>query len=133
MQHCWFDSGQQGRRKLAPVAGTSFQTNYRNIHDLVPYLRDGNQHDFGHTVYDLSFTGDDEYDFNKAQKSQQMKRKLGIASNPLDQTTMKVRIANFLLSYTFSDCLFRRAPRNTCSSTSSRSYQQDLSSSTVKR
>lgn len=77
-----------GNLHLSP--GRSFQTNYRNIHDLVPYLRDGNQHDFGHTIYDLSFTGDDEYDFNKAQKSKEMKRKLGIASNPLDRTTMKV-------------------------------------------
>jgi len=86
-----------GNLHLSP--GRSFQTNYRNIHDLVPYLRDGNQHDFGHTVYDLSFTGDDEYDFNKAQKSQQMKRKLGIASNPLDQTTMKAGTSQYMFQY----------------------------------
>jgi len=86
-----------GNLHLSP--GKSFQTNYRNIHDLVPYLRDGNQHDFGHTVYDLSFTGDDEYDFNKAQKSQEMKRKLGIASNPLDRTTMKAGSSQYMFQY----------------------------------
>ncbi|KLO14713.1 endoplasmic reticulum-derived transport vesicle ERV46 [Schizopora paradoxa] len=86
-----------GNLHLSP--GRSFQTNYRNIHDLVPYLRDGNQHDFGHTIYDLSFTGDDEYDFNKAQKSQEMKRKLGIASNPLDRTTMKAGSAQYMFQY----------------------------------
>lgn len=62
-----------------------------NIHELVPYLRDdGNRHDFSHTIHQLAFQGDDEYDFNKAEKSKKMKKKLGIEANPLDGTFRKV-------------------------------------------
>lgn len=63
-----------------------------NIHELVPYLRDdGNRHDFSHTIHHLAFEGDDEYDFTKAEKSRQMKRRLGIEAGPLDGSNLKVR------------------------------------------
>lgn len=63
-----------------------------NIHELVPYLKDDkNRHDFGHTIHELSFEGDDEYNFTKKEKSKNMKKKLGIDGNPLDGAVGKVR------------------------------------------
>lgn len=76
---------------LALSPGRSFQSNYMNIHELVPYLKeDGNKHDFGHTIHELSFMGDDEYNFKKAEKSKNMKQRLGIDANPLDGAVGKV-------------------------------------------
>ena len=77
-----------GNLHLSP--GRAFQTNYRNVHELVPYLRDGHQHDFGHAIHELAFEGDDEYDFTVAEKSKKMKQRLGIAKNPLDNTVLVV-------------------------------------------
>lgn len=63
-----------------------------NIHELVPYLKDDeNAHDFSHTIHQLSFEGDDEYNFKKKEKSMDMKKRLGIAGNPLDGASGKVR------------------------------------------
>jgi len=80
-------------------AGRSFQTNYMNVHELVPYLRDGKQHDFGHTINELTFQGDDEYDFTKAEQSKSMKKKLGIDENPLDGTVRKAGSSQFMFQY----------------------------------
>jgi hypothetical protein len=78
-----------GNLQLSP--GRSFQTNFMDIHELVPYLRDdANKHDWTHNIHELAFEGDDEYDWNKAEKSKQMKRRLGIEANPLDDTYRKV-------------------------------------------
>ncbi|KAJ7644229.1 Sec1-like protein [Roridomyces roridus] len=67
--------------------GRSFQTNSRNVYELVPYLRDdGNRHDFSHVINSFSFAGDDEYDIYKAQASRDMKERMGIGKNPLDGT-----------------------------------------------
>lgn len=37
-----------GNFHLSP--GRSFQANAMHVHDLVPYLQDGNKHDFGHII-----------------------------------------------------------------------------------
>lgn len=80
-----------GNLHLSP--GRSFQTNYMNIHELVPYLKeDANKHDFGHQIHTLAFEGDDEYSFDKAETSKQMKARLGIAANPLDHTHLRVSL-----------------------------------------
>ncbi len=56
-----------------------------HMHDLVPYLKDEkNKHDFRHTIHELQFLGDDEYQISKATKSRTMKQRLGIEGNPLD-------------------------------------------------
>ena len=79
-----------GNIHLSP--GRSFQTNFMNIHELVPYLKDEkDKHDFGHTIHMLTFEGDDEYNYNKKQKSQKMKKQLGLEGNPLDGAVGKVR------------------------------------------
>ena len=81
-----------GNIHLSP--GRSFQTNYMNIHELVPYLKDDkNRHDFRHTIHELHFEGDDEYNYNKKQKSKEMKKKLGLEMNPLDGAVGNVSLA----------------------------------------
>ncbi|KAH8114481.1 Sec1 family-domain-containing protein [Phellopilus nigrolimitatus] len=87
-----------GNLHLSP--GRSFQTNYMNIHELVPYLKeDGGRHDFGHTIYDLSFEADDEYNFSKKEKGKQMKKKLGLDGNPLDGAVGIARSPQYMFQY----------------------------------
>ncbi|KAL5501557.1 ERV46 [Sanghuangporus vaninii] len=87
-----------GNIHLSP--GRSFQTNFMNIHELVPYLKDDqNAHDFGHTIHQLSFEGDDEYNFKKKEKSMDMKKKLGIVGNPLDGASGKAPHMQYMFQY----------------------------------
>jgi endoplasmic reticulum-Golgi intermediate compartment protein 3 len=72
--------------------GRSFQAAQSQIADFVPYLKnDGNRHDFSHTIQYLYFTADDEADTSKAQVSKEMRERLGIYQNPLDEHTARVR------------------------------------------
>ncbi|RDB17990.1 Endoplasmic reticulum-Golgi intermediate compartment protein 3 [Hypsizygus marmoreus] len=74
-----------GNIHLSP--GRSFQTNSRNAYELVPYLRDdGSRHDFSHEIHHFAFEGDDEYDYWKAEAGRAMRKRLGIAADPLDGT-----------------------------------------------
>lgn len=78
-----------GNIHLSP--GRSFRSGSQNIYELVPYLKeDGNRHDFTHTIHEFAFAGDDEYNFAKADKGKQLKKRLGIMEGPLDGTTQKV-------------------------------------------
>jgi len=90
-----------GNIHLSP--GRSFQTNSRNIYELVPYLRDdGHPHDFSHTIHEFAFEGDDEYDYRKASLTREMKNRMGIKSNPLDGTQGHVSLI-LVASYSSSD------------------------------
>ncbi|KAJ4481995.1 Sec1 family-domain-containing protein [Lentinula aciculospora] len=87
-----------GNIHLSP--GKSFQSSARNIYELVPYLRDdGNKHDFSHTIHQLSFEGDDEYDFRKAKIGREMKARLGLEKNPLDDTLHRTSKAQYMFQY----------------------------------
>jgi len=87
-----------GNIHLSP--GRSFQSGFRNFYELVPYLRnDGNKHDFSHTVNQLSFEGDDEYDYRKAKLGREMKARLGLDKNPLDGTEHKTAKAQYMFQY----------------------------------
>ena len=78
-----------GNIHLSP--GRSFRSSAQSLYELVPYLKeDGNRHDFSHTIHELAFEGDDEYDINKARLGKDLKQKLGIAANPLDGTEGRV-------------------------------------------
>ncbi|KAJ7795610.1 Sec1-like protein [Mycena olivaceomarginata] len=80
--------------------GRSFQTNSRNIYELVPYLRDdGNRHDFSHTIHEWGFQGDDEYDIYKAQIGQNMRQRLGIGQNPLDGARARTAKSQYMFQY----------------------------------
>ncbi len=60
----------------------------------MPYLKDdGNRQDFSHTIHELAFEGDDEYDMFKAEVGRDMKKKLGIEANPLDNRQLTVRLS----------------------------------------
>jgi len=87
-----------GNIHLSP--GRSFQTNSRNIYELVPYLRDdGNRHDFSHTIHQFAFEGDDEYDVYKAEASRAMKERMGIGKNPLDGTRARTPKSQYMFQY----------------------------------
>jgi endoplasmic reticulum-Golgi intermediate compartment protein 3 len=64
--------------------GRSFQTHVHHVHALVPYLKDQNHHNFGHTIHHFAFEGDDEYSAHKANLGTWFKEKMGIEYNPLD-------------------------------------------------
>lgn len=65
--------------------GRSFQANAMHVHDLVPYLQDGNKHDFGHVIHGLWFGSEAEEEFVGAGGVglEETKKALGIV-NPLD-------------------------------------------------
>ncbi|KAF5345558.1 hypothetical protein D9758_011989 [Tetrapyrgos nigripes] len=87
-----------GNIHLSP--GRSFQSSGRNFYELVPYLRDdGNKHDFSHTIHSLAFEGDDEYDIYKAQASREMKKRLGIGANPLDNFMARTSKPAYMFQY----------------------------------
>lgn len=80
--------------------GRSFQTNARNLYELVPYLRDdGNRHDFSHTIHHLAFEGDDEYDYWKAAAGSAMRRRMGLTENPLDGAVARTAKAQYMFQY----------------------------------
>jgi hypothetical protein len=81
-----------GNINLSP--GRSFQSSSRNIYELVPYLRnDGNRHDFTHSIHEFAFMSDDEYDLRKAKYGLDMKRRLGLDTNPLDGMVSRVSLS----------------------------------------
>ncbi|KAJ6621885.1 Sec1 family-domain-containing protein [Mycena sp. CBHHK59/15] len=87
-----------GNIHLSP--GRSFQTNSRNIYELVPYLRDdGNRHDFSHIIHYFAFEGDDEYDVYKAEAGRAMKKRMGLAGNPLDGARARTSKSQYMFQY----------------------------------
>ncbi|KAF8073775.1 Sec1-like protein [Lyophyllum atratum] len=87
-----------GNIHLSP--GRSFQTNSRNVYELVPYLRDdGSRHDFSHDIHHLAFEGDDEYDYWKAEAGRAMRKRLGLAADPLDNTQGRTSKAQYMFQY----------------------------------
>jgi len=87
-----------GNIHLSP--GRSFQTSSRNIYELVPYLRDEkDRHDFSHTIHQLAFQSDDEYDYWKAETGRAMRDRMGFAENPLDGARAHTRKAQYMFQY----------------------------------
>ena len=83
-----------GRIRVKKVAtnlqmnpGRSYQANALHSHDLVPYLRgDGQTHDFGHRIHHFRIESDDEYNPSKVLVADRIRKRLGVDSNPLDET-----------------------------------------------
>ncbi|KAI0300336.1 endoplasmic reticulum-derived transport vesicle ERV46 [Russula brevipes] len=87
-----------GNIHLSP--GRSFQAAQTRIYDLVPYLKnDGNRHDFSHTVHYMYFAADDEADESKAQVSKEMRERMGIYQNPLDDHIARTSKAQYMFHY----------------------------------
>lgn len=79
-----------GNINISP--GRSYQTNNRHFYDLVPYLKDDkNIHDFSHTVHEIYFMADDEYNPTKSKIGKDMRKRMGIEENPMDGYEAKVR------------------------------------------
>lgn len=70
---------------LALSFGQSFQANSYHVQELVPYLKDGPIHDFGHQIHKLTFESDDEYSPERAEAALRVKKSLGVHINPLDE------------------------------------------------
>ncbi|KAF8807133.1 Sec1-like protein [Phlegmacium glaucopus] len=80
--------------------GRSFQSSSRNLYELVPYLRDEkDRHDFSHVVHHLAFESDDEYDYWKAEAGKAMRRRMGLAENPLDGAAAHTTKAQYMFQY----------------------------------
>ncbi|KAH8916695.1 DUF1692-domain-containing protein [Atractiella rhizophila] len=88
-----------GNFHLSP--GRSFQSNAMHVHDLVPYLQGGKQHDFGHIIHRFSFgTGqeggyEDDSSYSKQKK---YREQLGIV-NPLDGLRAHTEESNYMFQY----------------------------------
>lgn len=89
-----------GRLRVNKVAGginlspgRSFQAStYQNVYELVPYLKEeGVRHDFSHSIHQLKFTADDEYDERKSVLMKNLRAKMGVIDHPLDNTEWVVR------------------------------------------
>jgi len=96
----------EGRLRVNKVAGSiqfsfgrSFQMNQMTLHELVPYLRDENVHDWRHRVGHLYFSGDDEFTLSKLQVSRAMKERLGIQGNPLDSAYGHTESTEYMFQY----------------------------------
>jgi len=80
--------------------GHSFRAAQAQIYEFVPYLKnDGNRHDFSHTLHHMYFTADDEADASKAQVSKEMRERLGIYQNPLDEHLARTSKAQYMFHY----------------------------------
>jgi len=98
-----------GRLRVNKVAGNihlspgrSFQAsnNYHNVYELVPYLKEeGVRHDFSHSVHQLKFTADDEYDERKSAMTKTLMATMGVMDHPLDNTDWATTENNYMFQY----------------------------------
>jgi len=97
-----------GRLRVNKVAGNihlspgrSFQaSNYQNVYELVPYLKEeGVRHDFSHSIHQLKFTADDEYDQRKSAMTKTLMAKMGVVDHPLDNTDWVTTESDFMFQY----------------------------------
>ncbi|KZO97037.1 Sec1-like protein [Calocera viscosa TUFC12733] len=79
--------------------GKSFQTNAMHVHDLVPYLKDANHHDFGHQIHYFAFESDGEQQAELGRLSKSIKTRLGIDKNPLDGVKAHTEESNYMFQY----------------------------------
>jgi len=88
-----------GNVLLSP--GRSFLTNSMTVQDLVPYLKEtnGQHHNFGHTIHQLSFESDDEYNLHKRNIGVEMKKRLGISVDPLADVTAHAPKTQYMFQY----------------------------------
>lgn len=93
-----------GRIKVNKVVGNllfspgrSFQLNGINMHDMVPYLRDGEVHHWGHVIENFRFESDEET--YKISQKVEMMEKLGWGSMPLDKYFAHARNPEFMFQY----------------------------------
>ncbi|KAF8610387.1 endoplasmic reticulum-derived transport vesicle ERV46 [Ceratobasidium sp. AG-I] len=86
--------------------GRSFVANRGHVQDLVPYLKDGNHHDFGHYIHEFRFEGDTEAEdeWRGTDRGTAWRKKVGIEANPLDDVMAHVsdsrtEASNYMFQY----------------------------------
>ncbi|CDZ97188.1 COPII vesicle protein [Phaffia rhodozyma] len=77
--------------------GRSYQLNSHHTHDLVPYLRSGNHHDFGHVIHKFSF-GADDAPLVPTQRMLEVRKKLKVV-NPLEGVNAHTEESNYMFQY----------------------------------
>ncbi|KAJ1300061.1 hypothetical protein OPQ81_011181 [Rhizoctonia solani] len=73
-----------GRFQFSP--GRSFLSNRGHAYDLVPYLKDGNHHDFGHHIHEFHFEGEREVEdeWRGGHRGTSWRRSVGLEKHPLE-------------------------------------------------
>ncbi|KAL5634319.1 hypothetical protein ACGC1H_002406 [Rhizoctonia solani] len=66
--------------------GRSFLSNQGAAHELVPYLKDGNHHDFGHIIHEFHFEGEREVEdqWRGETRGSEWRKKVGLDGHPLE-------------------------------------------------
>ncbi|KAG9096557.1 hypothetical protein FRC06_008542 [Ceratobasidium sp. 370] len=72
--------------------GRSFVSNKGHVQDLVPYLKDGNHHDFAHHIHEFHFEGDREGE-------NEWRKKVGLEAHPLDDVTAHSEVSDYMFQY----------------------------------
>ncbi|KAG9092386.1 hypothetical protein FRC06_000119, partial [Ceratobasidium sp. 370] len=85
-----------GRARINKVTGNlnfspgrSFISQRDPFHDLVPYLRNGSHHDFGHHIHELHFEGEREVEdsWRPGKRMSGWRKKVGLEGHQLDGVT----------------------------------------------
>ncbi|QRV92812.1 Endoplasmic reticulum vesicle transporter [Ceratobasidium sp. AG-Ba] len=86
--------------------GRSFVSNRNHVNDLVPYLKHGNHHDFGHHIHEFHFEGDSEAvdEWRGQDTSTAWRKRVGLDRYPLDDVAAYVNVrrtaaANYMFQY----------------------------------
>ncbi|KAG8739191.1 hypothetical protein FRC10_006055 [Ceratobasidium sp. 414] len=86
--------------------GRSFVTNKGHVQDLVPYLKDGNHHDFGHYIHEFHFEGEREVEdeWRGTDKHSAWRKKVGVEDHALDEvmahvTPDRTTAGNYMFQY----------------------------------
>ncbi|KAG8895448.1 hypothetical protein FRB99_000599 [Tulasnella sp. 403] len=77
--------------------GRSYLQNHFNVQELVPYLKDGNPHGFGHIIHQFSFENEGHKD--RSHLTEEMKKRLGIVYSPLDTSGSFNPQKNYMYQY----------------------------------
>ncbi|KAL7413427.1 ER to Golgi transport-related protein [Mrakia frigida] len=78
--------------------GRSFQQNAVHVHDLVPYLKSGGHHDFGHEIHRFSFGPEGQGVSTITKKMIEVKKKLGIF-DPLQGVKAHTEESQYMFQY----------------------------------
>jgi hypothetical protein len=83
--------------------GRSFVSNRGHVQDLVPYLKDGNHHDFGHYIHEFHFEGDAEAEdeWRGTDRGTAWRKKVGLDGHPLDDVMAHVSNDRVGLSFVY--------------------------------
>ncbi|KAG9118695.1 hypothetical protein FRC07_006665, partial [Ceratobasidium sp. 392] len=77
-----------------------------HVHDLVPYLKDGSHHDFGHFIHEFHFEGDREVEdeWRGTNRGIEWRKRVGLEGHPLDGVEAHVsydrtKASNWMFQY----------------------------------